>query len=52
MNAPKNASELNMASIQMVSTPSLSENLEVAARLIKAAADSGAQLAANRMQPW
>lgn len=45
MNLPRNTSELNMASIQMVSTPSLSENLEVAARLIKAAADSGAQLA-------
>lgn len=45
MNLPRNTSELNMASIQMVSTPSLSENFEVAARLIKAAADSGAQLA-------
>ena len=45
MNLPRNTSELNMASIQMVSTPSLSENLEVAARLIKAATDSGAQLA-------
>ena len=46
MNLPRNTSELNMASIQMVSTPSLSENLEVAAGLIKAAADCGAQLAA------
>ncbi|OYY18449.1 MAG: acyltransferase [Polynucleobacter sp. 24-46-87] len=45
MNLPRNTSELNMASIQMVSTPSLSENLEVAASLIKAAADCGAQLA-------
>ena len=45
MNTPRNTSELNMASIQMVSTPSLNENLEVAARLIKSAADSGAQLA-------
>ena len=42
---PRNTSELNMASIQMVSTPNLNENLEVAARLIKAAAESGAQLA-------
>jgi predicted amidohydrolase len=42
---PRNTSELNMASIQMVSTPNLNENLEVAARLTKAAADSGAQLA-------
>jgi nitrilase len=41
----KNASELNMASIQMVSTPNVNENLDVAGRLIKAAADSGAQLA-------
>ena len=45
MNTPRNTSELNMASIQMVSTPSLNENLEVAACLIKSAADSGAQLA-------
>ena len=45
MNSLRNASELNMASIQMVSTPSLSENLEVAEGLIKAAADCGAQIA-------
>jgi nitrilase len=45
MNIPRNTSELNIASIQMVSTPSLNENLEVAAHLTKAAADSGAQLA-------
>jgi predicted amidohydrolase len=45
MNLPKNNSELNMASIQMVSTPQLNENLEVAAALIKAAADCGAQIA-------
>jgi len=45
MNIPRNTSELNIASIQMVSTPSLNENLEVAARLTKAASDSGAQLA-------
>ncbi len=45
MNMPTNASELNVASMQMVSTPSLNENLEVAARLTKAAADCGAQIA-------
>ena len=45
MNTPINSSELSIASIQMVSTPSLIENLEVAARLTKAAADGGAQLA-------
>ena len=42
---PRNTSELNIASIQMVSTPSINENLEVAGRLTKAAANSGAQLA-------
>jgi predicted amidohydrolase len=45
MNTAKNTSELNMASIQMVSTPSLNENLTVATRLVKAAADRGAQIA-------
>ena len=45
MNMATNTSELNMASIQMVSTPSLDENLEVAARLVKEAAARGAQLA-------
>lgn len=45
MNMTTHTSELNIASIQMVSTPSLNENLEVAARLTKAAADNGAQLA-------
>lgn len=45
MNSLRNVSELNIASIQMVSTPSLNENLETAARLIKAAADCGAQIA-------
>jgi predicted amidohydrolase len=45
MNQPSNISELKVASVQMVSTPNLNENLEVAARLIKAAADCGAQLA-------
>ncbi len=44
MTTPENTSELKIASIQMVSTPKLDENLEVAARLIKAASDSGAQL--------
>ncbi len=44
MNSLRNVSELNIASIQMVSTPSLNENLETAARLIKAAADCGAQI--------
>ncbi|MBU3636958.1 carbon-nitrogen hydrolase family protein [Polynucleobacter sp. es-MAR-4] len=42
---PSNNSEFNMASIQMVSTPNLNENLETAARLIKAAANCGAQIA-------
>lgn len=45
MNLTTHTSELNIASIQMVSTPNLNENLEVAARLTKAAADNGAQLA-------
>ena len=45
MNMPGSNSELNMASIQMVSTPSINENLDVAARLSKAAANNGAQLA-------
>ena len=45
MNALSNASELNIASIQMVSTPNLNENLETAARLIKAASDCGVQIA-------
>ena len=45
MNTLRNHSELNIASIQMVSTPSINENLEVAARLTKSAADCGAQLA-------
>jgi nitrilase len=45
MNMPRSNSELNMASIQMVSTPRINENLDVAARLTKIAANSGAQLA-------
>ena len=44
MNTLANASELKIASIQMVSTPKLDENLEVAARLIKAASECGCQL--------
>ena len=46
MNTLANASELKIASIQMVSTPKLDENLEVAARLIKTASNCGAQLVA------
>jgi len=45
MKTPTNASELHIASIQMVSTPDLKENLEIAARLTRAAVDNGAQLA-------
>ena len=45
MNILANANELRIASIQMVSTPSLQENLDVATRLVKAAAINGAQLA-------
>lgn len=45
MNQPINISELKVASVQMISTPNLNENLEVAARLVKMAADCGAQLA-------
>jgi nitrilase len=44
MNPLANASELKIASIQMVSTPQLNENLEVAARLTKSASDCGSQL--------
>ena len=45
MTTPSNASELHIASIQMVSTPDLKENLDLAAHLTKVAVDSGAQLA-------
>ena len=45
MSAPANPSELKIAAIQMVSTPTLQENLDTATRLIKAAAADGAQLA-------
>ncbi|MBU3620265.1 carbon-nitrogen hydrolase family protein [Polynucleobacter sp. CS-Odin-A6] len=44
MNDLVNASHLKIAAIQMVSTPKLNENLEVAARLIKAASEAGSQL--------
>ena len=44
MNKLVNTLELKIASIQMVSTPNLNENLELAARLIKAASDSGSRL--------
>ena len=44
MNDLVNSSNLKIAAIQMVSTPQLDENLEVAARLIKAASESGSQL--------
>jgi nitrilase len=45
MNTLANVSELKIASIQMVSTPKLDENLEVAAHLIQSASNCGAQLA-------
>jgi nitrilase len=44
MTDPANSSELQIASIQMVSTPQLDENLEVAASLVKAASAGGSQL--------
>jgi len=44
MNDLVNSSNLKIAAIQMVSTPQLDENLEVAARLIKSASESGSQL--------
>lgn len=44
MNDLVHSALLKIASIQMVSTPNLNENLEVAARLIKAASESGSQL--------
>lgn len=45
MNTPANSLDLKVASIQMVSTPDLQENLSTASRLIAAAAADGAQLA-------
>jgi len=44
MNMHVNALELKIASIQMVSTPNLNENLELAASLIKEASDSSSKL--------
>ena len=46
MNRAGSASELKVASIQMVSSADLKENLATASRLIKAAADNGAKLIA------
>ena len=45
MSTPTNPSCLKVASIQMVSTPNVQENLSTASRLIAAAAADGAQLA-------
>jgi nitrilase len=44
MNDLVNSAGLHIASIQMVSTPDLNENLAVAERLIKTATDRGSQL--------
>jgi predicted amidohydrolase len=44
MNSLANASELCIASIQMVSTPKIQENLDIASHLVKAASTDGAQL--------
>jgi len=45
MTPSENLSNIRIASIQMVSTPALEENLNTATRLIKSAAEEGAQLA-------
>jgi len=45
MNHSENLSDIRIASIQMVSTPVLQENLNTAARLVKSASEEGAQLA-------
>ncbi|MBU3618266.1 carbon-nitrogen hydrolase family protein [Polynucleobacter sp. JS-Fieb-80-E5] len=45
MSPSANSKDLKIASIQMVSTPDLQENLSTASRLISAAATVGAQLA-------
>ena len=45
MSINNNLAELNIASIQMVSTPDLEVNLETASRFITQAANAGAQLA-------
>ncbi|QWE10316.1 carbon-nitrogen hydrolase family protein [Polynucleobacter sp. es-EL-1] len=44
MSTNNRTSELQVASIQMVSTPSLMENLDTASRLVQAASQQGAQL--------
>jgi predicted amidohydrolase len=46
MNTTGSAAELKVASIQMVSSADIKENLATASRLIKAAAESGAKLIA------
>ena len=45
MSTTAKSAELKIASIQMVSTPDLQENLSTASRLISTAAADGAQLA-------
>jgi predicted amidohydrolase len=45
MSTSKNLAELNIASIQMVSTPDIQTNLVTASRLVAAAADAGSQVA-------
>ncbi|MBU3627645.1 carbon-nitrogen hydrolase family protein [Polynucleobacter sp. AP-Reno-20A-A9] len=45
MSQSANSADLKIASIQMVSTPDLQENLSTASRLIAAATSDGAQLA-------
>jgi deaminated glutathione amidase len=45
MSPSANSTDLKIASIQMVSTPDLQENLSTASRLIAAASTDGAQLA-------
>ncbi|QWD73996.1 carbon-nitrogen hydrolase family protein [Polynucleobacter sp. TSB-Sco08W16] len=44
MSKPMNSAELKIASIQMVSSPDIQENLNTARRLIDASAKDGAQL--------
>ncbi len=44
MNIPASSSDLNIASVQMVSTPNLQENLDTAKRLVGQAAKVGAQV--------
>jgi deaminated glutathione amidase len=44
MSTPASTTELQIASIQMVSTPSIQENLDTAGQLIQAAANDGAKV--------